>query len=69
VTEIAFHKCIQTAIAGLANYNMPAWRKAKRVVTIADIPEAKSRVPAAPSRPAITLAAASTVGLAQRVYK
>ena len=47
----------------------PALRKVKRVVTMADIPEAKSRVPAAPSRSAITLAAASTVGLPHLLYR
>ena len=60
----AFHFTV--AILKLTTWS-PARVKVKRVVTIADSPDENSRVPAAPSKPAITLAAPSTVGLAQRV--
>ena len=57
-----------STVSNLLTVWSPARRKVKRVVTMEDMPEAKSRVPAAPSRPAITLAAASTVGLPHRLY-
>lgn len=47
----------------------PALRKVNSVVTMADMPEENRRVPAAPSKLVITLAAASTVGLPQRLYR
>ena len=47
----------------------PVWRKVSMLVTIAAIPEENRREPAAPSSLAIVSAAASTVGLPQRLYK
>ena len=85
MTDVVSHKGIQPSIAGttdnlwrgefgeggcvLPTAWSPALRRVRRAVRMAPMPEEKRRVPSAPSSLAMTLAAASTVGLPHRLYK